>query len=107
MASFLMRRRPRTARHLSQPAPSPNRGYTETETGGYQVLRKPEIRTPSKIRFFASKKPLQRETVRSKTITAGFACSLLLTLAAPARAVNLDNLVNLSQGDFRLLSEDA
>ena len=45
--------------------------------------------------------------MRSKTINAGFACSLLLTLGAPAWAVNLDNLANLSQGDFRLLSEDA
>ena len=35
------------------------------------------------------------------------ACASLVATAAPAFAVDIDNLVNLSQGDFRKLSEDA
>ena len=35
------------------------------------------------------------------------ACASLLAAAGPALAVDIDNLVNLSQGDFRKLSEDA
>jgi len=31
----------------------------------------------------------------------------ILTFASPARAVDIDNLVNINQGDFRKLSEDA
>jgi hypothetical protein len=35
------------------------------------------------------------------------ACASFLAAAGPALAVDIDNLVNLSQGDFRKLSEDA
>ena len=35
------------------------------------------------------------------------ACASLVATAAPAFAFDIDNLVNLSQGDFRKLSEDA
>jgi len=40
------------------------------------------------------------------TVARGLAGSLLLALAAPAWSFNLDQLQNLSQGEFRLLAED-
>ena len=37
----------------------------------------------------------------------GLLCASLLAVSAPAWSVDIDKLVNLSQGDFRKLSEDA
>jgi len=39
--------------------------------------------------------------------TKGLVCASLVASAAPAWAVDIDNLVNISQSDFRKLSEDA